>query len=188
MASHDGGPSVGAEELSTALWQQRVQLEVLSFRLETQVLHLGSGSTVRLRLTASDIDAAVERVSLEHLACHLESAAVAFSWGAPPDAPLRTLAAVAPPGIWPDLLQEHLAEMQALYTGILAGITANETALAALLAAEKPLLDGPPSPEESPDAAVAAMLERRDIDAAREAAQGARLPLVAEFLGLHSEP
>lgn len=174
--------AISAGDLSAVLWQQRTQLEKLLFRLETQELYARSGSVDWLRLTAADIEASVERVRLELLACHVESASLASSWGAPPHAALPVLAVFAPPGAWPALMADHLADLQRLFDLIQAAVARNLLALDAI----------PPSPtdagstgsgEGDADAGLAALLGGDARARARAAAASAVLPLVAGYLG-----
>lgn len=73
------GP-MGAGDLSAALWQERRQLELLLFRLETQRLHLAAGNLAWLNFTSSEIEAVLDRLRFEALARNVESAAVAGEW------------------------------------------------------------------------------------------------------------
>src|SRR6478609_4294247 len=56
------GP-MGAADLSAALWQERRQLELLLFRLETQRLHVAAGNIHWIAFTASEVESVLE----EHL-------------------------------------------------------------------------------------------------------------------------
>ena len=72
---------MGAGDLSAALWQERRQLELLLFRLETQRLHLAAGNLAWLNFTSSEIEAVLDRLRFEALARNVESAAVAVVVG-----------------------------------------------------------------------------------------------------------
>ena len=89
---------MGASDLSAALWQERRQLELLFFRLETQRLHVVAGNLQWLSFTASEIETVLDRLRFEALARSVESAAVAAEWGVPAQATLIELIAVAPAG------------------------------------------------------------------------------------------
>jgi hypothetical protein len=122
------GP-MGAGDLSAALWQERRQLELLLFRLETQRLHARAGNVQWLNFTASEVEAVLDRLRFEALARSIESAAVAADWGLPAQASLIELVAGAPTGIWPAVLQEHLECLHDLLWQLSDAARANEDAL-----------------------------------------------------------
>lgn len=105
---------MGAGDLSAALWQERRQLELLLFRLETQRLHVLAGNLHWLSFTASEVESVLDRLRFEALARSVESAAVAAEWGLPSQATLNELVAGAPPGAWADVLQDHLDGLREL--------------------------------------------------------------------------
>ena len=107
------GP-MGAGDLSAALWQERRQLELLLFRLETQRLHILAGNLQWLSFTASEVEGVLDRLRFEALARSVESAAVAAEWGLPAQATLNELVAGAPPGAWAEVLQDHLDGLREL--------------------------------------------------------------------------
>ena len=92
---------MGAGDLSAALWQERRQLELLLFRLETQRLHVVAGNLEWLNFTASEVETVLDRLRFEALARSVESAAVAAEWGLPAQTTLVELIAAAPPGPGP---------------------------------------------------------------------------------------
>lgn len=105
---------MGAGDLSAALWQERRQLELLLFRLETQRLHVLAGNLQWLSFTASEVESVLDRLRFEALARSVESAAVAAEWGLPAQSTLNELVAGAPPGAWAEVLQEHLDGLREL--------------------------------------------------------------------------
>ena len=105
---------MGAGDLSAALWQERRQLELLLFRLETQRLHVLAGNLQWLSFTASEVESVLDRLRFEALARSVESAAVAAEWGLPAQATLNELVAGAPPGAWAEVLQDHLDGLREL--------------------------------------------------------------------------
>jgi hypothetical protein len=105
---------MGAGDLSAALWQERRQLDLLLFRLETQRLHVLAGNLQWLSFTSAEVEAVLDRLRFEALARSVESAAVAAEWGLPAQASLNELAAAAPPGVWPEVLADHLEGLRTL--------------------------------------------------------------------------
>lgn len=120
---------MGAGDLSAALWQERRQLELLLFRLETQRLHVLAGNLQWLSFTASEVENVLGRLRFEALARSVESAAVAAEWGLPAQATLVELVAGAPSGAWPDILQAHLDGLRALLRQLGETAGANEETL-----------------------------------------------------------
>ncbi|MDQ0822663.1 hypothetical protein QFZ79_000402 [Arthrobacter sp. V4I6] len=105
---------MGAGDLSAALWQERRELELLLFKLETQRLHIKAGNLQWLSFTASEVENVLDRLRFEALARSVESAAVAAEWGLPAQATLVELIAGAPAGSWVEILREHLAGLRDL--------------------------------------------------------------------------
>ena len=122
------GP-MGAGDLSAALWQERRQLELLLFRLETQRLHVLAGNLQWLSFTSSEVESVLDRLRFEALARSVESAAVAAEWGLPAQASLIELVGGAPAGPWPEILQEHANGLHALLAALSNAARANEDAL-----------------------------------------------------------
>lgn len=120
---------MGAGDLSAALWQERRQLELLLFRLETQRLHVMAGNLHWLSFTASEVESVLDRLRFEALARNVDSAAVAAEWGLPAQATLIELAAGAPSGPWPEILREHLDGLRVLLAQLGDAARANEDAL-----------------------------------------------------------
>lgn len=120
---------MGAGDLSAALWQERRQLELLLFRLETQRLHVQAGNLQWLSFTAAEVESVLERLRFEALARSVESAAVAAEWGLPAQATLVELVAGAPAGAWPEILQDHLDGLRALLEQLSDAARANEDTL-----------------------------------------------------------
>ena len=96
---------MSASDLSAALWQERRQLEILLFRLETQRLHVVAGNLEWLNFMASEIETVLDRLRFEALARSVESAAVAAQWDLPAQTTLVELIAAAPAGPWPEILR-----------------------------------------------------------------------------------
>jgi hypothetical protein len=105
---------MGSTDLSAALWQERRELELLLFRLETQRLHIEAGNLHWLGFTASEVENVLDRLRFEALARSVESAAVAAEWGLPAQATLADLVSGAPAGSSAEILQEHLAGLRDL--------------------------------------------------------------------------
>jgi hypothetical protein len=115
-----GGGLMGAQELSTRLWQERELLDLLVFKLEEEQLLLTSGKTRWLGFATREVEQVLERLRAAGIDRTVEVAAVAVEWGLPDDATLRQLIAAAPTSAWADALTGHL---QAL-TDLTAQITA----------------------------------------------------------------
>jgi hypothetical protein len=167
---------MSASDLSAALWQERRQLELLLFRLETQRLHVVAGNLEWLNFMASEIETALERLRFEALARSVESAAVAAQWGLPAQTTLVELIAAAPAGPWPEILLEHLDALHALLARLGEASSVNEDALRSL-----------PIPGRSGPAGTAGLLDQlttggnleRSLAVVRRSAQ----PLLAQYLG-----
>ncbi|MHC6219596.1 flagellar protein FlgN [Arthrobacter sp. MMS24-S77] len=191
---------MGADELSAMLWRERRQLELLLFRLETQLLHVRAGNWHWLKFTASDVEKVLENLRFDTLARNIESSAVAIKWRAPANATLPKIASVAPPGMWPELLQEHHKGMVLLLKQVEAAVAANIEALLSgpsgagdvrLAAAQAgdvlvPDASGTEASADTGDAADDVMLlaESANIERALAVTRDCSLPLLEEFLGL----
>lgn len=174
---------MGAEELSASLWRERRQLELLLFRLETQLLYLNAGNLQPLDFTATDLESVLETLRFETLARNVEASAVAAEWGAPGQPALPDLAAAAPAGIWGDLLQEHQNQMSILVQELNSARDANLGALhSALEGLARDADAAGMSPEPADELALLAghAAAGRALKVVQECAQ----PLVEEFLGL----
>jgi hypothetical protein len=184
------------------LWRERRQLELLLFRLETQLLHVRTGNWHWLKFTASDVETVLENLRFDTLARNIESSALAIEWGATANATLPVIASMAPPGIWPELLQEHHHAFVLLLKRVESTVAANVEALLmgqqragdALLAAgqaddfmatgESP---GDPLPLEAEDDEADDLMllaENANIERALAVTRDCSLPLLEEFLGL----
>ncbi|MCX2749012.1 flagellar protein FlgN [Arthrobacter sp. MI7-26] len=186
---------MGADELSAMLWRERRQLELLLFRLETQLLHVRAGSWHWLKFTAADVEKVLENLRFDTLARNIESSAVAIEWRVPANATLPMISSVAPPGIWPELLQEHHHAMVLLLEQVESAVAANVEALLSgpIGAGDVRLTAGQPgdvlAPEATSDAANAAddvmlLAENANIERALAVTRDCSLPLLEEFLGL----
>ncbi|QNE15602.1 flagellar protein FlgN [Pseudarthrobacter sp. NBSH8] len=174
---------MGAEELSASLWRERRGLELLLFRLETQLLYLNADQFQWLAFTSADLESAVENLRFETLARNVEASAVAAQWGAPPQATLPHLAATAPTDVWGALLQEHHSELSVLVGQVNSAREANIGALrAALEGSARDAEAAGMSPEPADELAVHArhVASERALAVVQECGQ----PLVKEFLGL----
>lgn len=169
------GP-MSASDLSAALWQERRQLELLLFRLETLRLHVGAGNVEWLRLMASEIEAVLDRLRFEGLARSVESAVVAAQWGMPAQATLVELIAAAPAGPWAEILGEHLDALHALLDRLGAAARVNEEALRLLP------LPGRPGP-----AGTAGLLDQLatggNLERVLAVVRRAPQPALAQYLG-----
>lgn len=170
---------MSASDLSAALWQERRQLELLLFRLETQRLHVEAGNLEWLNFMAAEVEAVLDRLRFEALARSVESAAVATAWGMPAQATLVEMVSAAPAGPWPEILREHLDALRELLARLDAAARENEEAL---LAHPRPGGPGPAGP-----AGTAGLLDQlttagnleRSLAIVRRAPQ----PLLAQYLG-----
>ncbi|GAB3561202.1 hypothetical protein GCM10027405_12600 [Arthrobacter alkaliphilus] len=165
--------TVGADELSATLWRERKQLELLLYRLEAQLLHVRAGHTHWLKFTAADVEKALESLQFDTLARNIESSAIAIEWHLSANATLPMIASAAPPGVWPELLQEHHRELVLLFKQV-------ETAAAANVEA---LLMGTLAQADTADD-LAALADDANIERALAATRDCSLPLLKEFLGL----
>ena len=181
---------MGAGDLSAALWQERRQLELLLFRLETQRLHVLAGNVQWLSFTASEVESVLDRLRFEALARSVESAAVAAEWGLPAQATLNELAAGAPPGAWSEVLQDHLDGLRALLRQLIDAALANEETLRNL---SRPVASGASAgPRNGDDAAAlpadtAGVLDQLttagNIERALAVVRRTAQPLLEQYLG-----
>lgn len=195
--------TVGAEELSAMLWRERRQLELLLFRLETQLVHIRAGNWHWLKFTASDVEKVLENLRFDTLARNIESSAVAIEWRASANATLPRIASVAPPGIWAELLQEHHHALVRLLKQVDAAVAANIEALLQGPSGDVPLGSGQPGDVVAPAASgtpgacgteaptdtantaddVMLLAENANIERALAVTRDCSLPLLEEFLG-----
>jgi hypothetical protein len=174
---------MGADELSASLWRERRQLELLLFRLETQLIYLNADHGEWLTFTAADLESVLDSLRFETLARNVEAAAVAAEWGVPAEATLPVLVAAAPAGIWGELLQEHLHEMMVLLRRIRSAREANLGALgSALEGFARDAEAAATSPEPADELGLLA--QQATAEHALALVQACDQPLVEEFLGL----
>lgn len=171
---------MGAGDLSAALWQERRHLELLLFRLETQRLHAHAGNVQWLSFTASEVESVLDRLRFEALARSVESAAVAAEWGLPAQATLVELVAGAPPGAWPDVLQDHLGGLQALLRQLSSAARANEDALRHLF---PPAASGSSGGVADPAGVLDQLTTAGNIERALAVTRRTAQPLLAQYLG-----
>lgn len=164
--------TVGADELSATLWRERRQLELLLYRLETQLLHVRAGNRHWLKFTAADVEKAVESLQFDTLARNIESSALAIEWQLPASATLPMIASVAPPGVWPELLQEHHRELVLLFKQVETAAAANVEALLTVSHTGGTADD------------MAGLVDDANTERALAATRDCSLPLLKEFLGL----
>ena len=169
------GP-MSASDLSAALWQERRQLELLLFRLETQRLHVMAGNLEWLNLIASEIETVADRLRFEALARSVESAAVASQWGLPAQTTLVELIAAAPAGPWSGILREHLDALHVLLARLAQASSANEEALRTVPLPGRP---GPGGTAGLLDQLTTGGNLERSLAVVRRSAQ----PLLAQYLG-----
>jgi hypothetical protein len=167
---------MSASDLSAALWQERRQLELLLFRLETQRLHVQAGNLEWLNFMASEVEIVLDRLGFEALARSVESAAVAAQWGLPAQTTLVELISAAPAGPWPEILREHLDAMRGLLARLGEAARVNEEALRTLPAPGGP---GPAGAAGLLDQLTTAGNLDRSVAVLRRASQ----PLLAQYLG-----
>jgi len=118
-------------ELSAVLWKERELLELLVFKLEVERLLLTSGKTRWIQRASDEIEQVTGRLRTLGLARSVEVAAVAVEWGTAEDATLRELIAVAPDGVWSEILESHLDGLLDLTNQIRDVRDANEQLLRA---------------------------------------------------------
>lgn len=165
---------MGAADLSAALWQERRQLELLLFRLETQRLHVAAGNIHWIAFTASEVESVLDRMRFEALARNVESAAVAAEWGLPAQATLPELIAAAPHGSWPTVLQEHLDGLRSLLVRLAGATRVNEDLIQGLQ---------PPPAAADPAEALEQLTVAGNIERALAITRRATLPLMVQYLG-----
>ena len=172
------GP-MSAGDLSAALWQERRQLELLLFRLETQRLHVQAGTVEWLNFMAAEAETVLDRLRFEALARSVESAAVAAEWGLPAQTTLVELISAAPAGPWAEILRDHLEALRGLLARLGRVSRANEEALRAL-ALPPPGRSGPAGPAAVLDQLTAAGNVDRSLAVLKRASQ----PILAQYLGV----
>ena len=173
---------MGADGLSASLWRERRQLELLQFRLETQLLYLNAGKIRWLTFTSADLESVLENLRFESLARHVEAAALAVKWGVAGEPTLPALAAAAPKGVWGDLLADHGREMSLLLEEIDSLVEANLGAVRSTVdgvATDLELAAHSPEPADELDL----LASKASATHALTVVEGCRQPLVAEFLG-----
>ncbi|WOH19618.1 flagellar protein FlgN [Paenarthrobacter sp. GOM3] len=174
--------TVGADELSATLWRERRQLDFLLFLLETQLLHLRAGNWHRLNFTAAELEKVLENLRFESLARGVEASALAAEWQAPDQSTLPSLISLAPPGLWPELLDDHRRGLSALLAGIDLAVARN---VELLNAPPDVALVSPSGADEALGSDVADLdLLARDsnIQRALAAVRSATLPTLRDFL------
>lgn len=189
--------TVGADELSALLWRERRQLELLLYRLETQLLHVRAGNWHWLKFAAADVEKVLDNLRFDTLARNIESSARAIEWRLPANATLPMIASVAPPGIWPELLQDHHRELVLVLKQVESTAAANVEALLTgqQRAGNPPLGSVQPADNGVPAAPVAVaqtdnaddvmlLAESANIERALAVTRDCSLPLLKEFLGL----
>ena len=169
------GP-MSASDLSAALWQERRQLELLLFRLETQRLHVQAGNLEWLNFMASEVETVLDRLRFEALARSVESAAVAAEWGLPAQTTLVELISAAPAGPWAEILREHLDALRGLLGRLGEAARVNEQALRTL-----------PPPGRPRPAGAAGLLDQlaaaENVDRSVAVIRRASQPLLAQYVG-----
>lgn len=171
------GP-MGAGDLSAALWQERRQLELLIFRLETQRLHVEAGNLEWLNFTAAEVESVLDRLRFEALARSVESAAVATAWGLPAQATLIELMSAAPAGPWPEVLREHLDALRDLLRQLTDAARANEESLRSLR------LPAAPVPDTADAAGLLDQLTTaQNVEHALAVTRRTTQPLLVQYLG-----
>ena len=178
------------------LWRERRQLELLLYRLETQLLHVRAGNWPWLKFTAADVEKVLENLRFDTLARNIESSALAIEWSLSANATLPVIASAAPPGIWPELLQEHHRGLVVLLKQVETSAAANVGALlTGPRAAGNPTL-GSVQPGDNGTTATGAvaqadtaddvmlLAENANIERALAVTRDCSLPLLKEFLGL----
>lgn len=171
---------MSGEELSSGLWQARRQLELLLFHLETQRLHLAQGNPRWLKFTAAQIQPVVERLKFETLALDVESASLASEWGGSGRTDLPTLISLAPPGLWPEMLEDHRRAIVGLVHEIREARSLNVHALTALDPdAAVQMGKSGTGAKDGPDPLVV----RSNVKLALEVLDKTDLPQLEDFLG-----
>ncbi|MCR1160954.1 flagellar protein FlgN [Paenarthrobacter sp. UW852] len=177
--------TVGADELSATLWRERRQLDFLLFLLETQLLHLRAGNWHRLTFTAAELEKVLENLRFESLARGVEASALAAEWKAPDQSTLPSLISLAPPGLWPELLDDHCRGLTALLAGIdLAAARNIELLKAPPDEAGIPSLASGTNEAPGGDADLDLLARDANIQRALAAVRSATLPTLRDFLEL----
>ncbi|MGJ3192677.1 hypothetical protein FQP90_18675 [Paenarthrobacter nitroguajacolicus] len=162
------------------------------FLLETQLLHLRAGNWHRLNFTAAELEKVLENLRFESLARGVEASALASEWKAPDRLTLPALISIAPPGMWPELLEDHRRGMTALLGEIDHAVAANVSLLQGPLGSgtvsQSPQLDAGPDLAGSDGFGgsddLALLARDANVHRAIAAVQGATLPTLRDFLGL----
>jgi len=181
--SFGGGNGMGpmsASDLSAALWQERRQLELLLFRLETQRLHVEAGNLEWLSFMTAEVETVLDRLRFEALARSVESAAVAAQWGLPATTNLVELISAAPAGPWPEILREHLDALRGLLARLGEAARVNEEALQTLPMPGRP---GPAGAAGLLDQLTTAGNLERSLAVLGRTSQ----PLLAQYLGVEQD-
>jgi hypothetical protein len=116
-------PSAGSElaaglsSLCTMLWQERVSLEVILFKLVEEQLVAARGDARFLRLADEELREAAGILQENEVLRAAETQMVARMLGLPPDASLAEIAERADEP-WPDLLLEHRDALRRLLVEI----------------------------------------------------------------------
>jgi hypothetical protein len=179
---------MGATDFSAALWQERRELELLLFRLETQRLHIEAGNLHWLGFTASEVETVLDRLRFEALARSVESAAVAAEWGLPAQASLVELIRAAPDGPSAEILQEHRAGLRDLLRRLGDAAGAGEQLLRKLARQGSSGTTTPPggAAGTQPDADSAEILDQlamaANIERALTVMQRTPQPLLSHYL------
>lgn len=177
---------MGASDLSTSLWQERRELELLLFKLETQRLHVLAGNLKWLHFVSSEIESVLDRLRFDALARSVESAAVAAEWGLPAHATLAELIAGAPGGPWAEILREHLVTLRDLLRQLSEAALDGERLLRTLSATGPPGASPGGAAGTGTGADKAETLDQLSIDANIERAlamtQRATRPLLVPYL------
>ena len=187
--------TVGADELSATLWRERKQLELLLFRLESQLLHVRTGNWQWLKFTAADIEGVLENLRFDTLARNIESSAVAVEWRLPASSTLPMIISAASSGLWEDLLRQHHEALVELVKRVEVTAAANIEALSVgQQRTGEPLPKGAitgdgvavavPPHDPSTEDDVMFLAGSANIERALAATRDCSLPLLEEFLGL----
>ena len=105
---------MGVNELSTLLWREREQLELLMFKLEEEQLLLTSGKSKWLPYATREVEQVLARLRKTGIERTVEASAVAMEWGIGDEATLRELVDHSPSDAWRDILSSHLNALTAL--------------------------------------------------------------------------
>jgi hypothetical protein len=112
---------VGAQELSSRLWQERELLDLLVFKLEEEQLLLTSGKTRWLSFATREVEQVLDRLRAAGVDRAVEVSALAADWGLSDEATLRQLIDAAPTPAWAETFTGHLTALTDL-TGQIAAL------------------------------------------------------------------